>query len=123
MAWADAIDGLPGRSQAEIDRIVSDALLDLLQCGYVFFFEAQSFDDEFAPRTELGGLSYADVESAFSHGALHDPGFIGLSFRATAAGRDHFATLADEDSRLFPARDAQTGDPPHRPSRAVGLTD
>jgi hypothetical protein len=38
MAWADAIDGLPGRTQAEIDHIVRESLLDLHESGYIFFF-------------------------------------------------------------------------------------
>lgn len=123
MAWSDAIDGLPGHTQAEIDRIVEESLLDLLESGYIFFFQARSFDDEFARRTEADALDKAEVLAAFEQGALRQPGFIGLSFRATDAGRDHFATLPDEASRLFPARDTDGTDPPHRPSRAVRLSD
>ena len=123
MAWADAIDGMPGRTQAEIDRIVRESLLDLHESGYIFFFRAKNLDDEFAPRTESDALSKAKVLAAFEQGDLRQPGFIGLSFCATDAGRDYFATLPDEVSRLFPARDPERTDPPHRPSGAVRLSD
>jgi hypothetical protein len=123
MAWSDAISGLPWRTQSEIDRIVPQALLDLYESGYIFFFRAKSFDDEFAPRTEADGLNEADVLTALQQCDLREPGFIGLSFCATETGRDHFATLPDEASRLFPVRDPEPTDPPHRPSRAAGLSD
>ncbi len=123
MAWSDAIDGLPGRTDAEIDQIVRESLLDLYESGYIFFFQAKSFDDEFAPRTEADALDNAEVLAAFEEGHLQHPGFIGLSFYATDAGRDHFSTLPDEASRLFPARDPERTDPPHRPSRAIRLSD
>jgi hypothetical protein len=122
MAWSDAIDGLPDRTQAEIDRIVRNSLLDLLESGYIFFFRAKSFDDEFAPRTEADGLDKAEVVAAFDQGDLQEPGLIGLSYCATAAGREHFATLPEKASRLFPARDSRATDPPKRPSRAVRLS-
>ena len=123
MAWADAIDGLPGRTQSEIDRIVQKSLLDLFESGYIFFFRAKSFEDEFARRTEVDALAKPEVLAAFEQGDLQQPGLIGLSFCATDAGRDHFATLPDEASRLFPARDPDPTDPPHRPSRATHLSD
>jgi hypothetical protein len=123
MAWSDAIDGLPGHTQAEIDRMVEDSLHDLLESGYIFSFQAASFDDEFAPRTEADALDKAEVLAAFEQGDLRQPGFIGLSFCATDAGRERFATLPDEASRLFPARDTDGTNPPHRPSRAVRFSD
>jgi hypothetical protein len=123
MAWGDAIDGLPGRPQTEIDRIVRESLLDLHESGYIFFFRAKNFADEFAPRTEADALDKETVLAAFEQGDVRQPGFIGLSFSATDAGCDHFAALPNEASRLFPARDPERTDPPHRPSRAVRLSD
>lgn len=124
MAWADAIDGLPGRTSAEIDRIAQEALLELLQAGYIFFFRAKSFDDEFAPRTEADALDYAEVLATFEQGDVRQPGFIGLSFCATDAGRDYFATLPDEESKLFPAQDQDGTDAiPHKSSWAARLSD
>lgn len=123
MAWSDAIDALPWRAQVDIDRIVRESLRDLLDSGYIFFFEPESFEDEFAPRDEADGLDREKVVAAFDGPNLQEPGFVGLSFRATQAGRDYFATLPEEKSRLFPVRDSEPTDPPHRPSRATRLTD
>jgi hypothetical protein len=110
-------------TQAEIDRIVQESLLEILDSGYIFFFRAKGFDDEFAPRTEANAFDKTNVLATFEQGDLQPPDFIGLSCCATDAGRRYFATLPDEASRLFPARDPEPTDPPRRPSRAARLTD
>jgi hypothetical protein len=119
MAWADATDAFPGRGRADVDGIVRDALLDLLDSGYVFFYRYTDFDDEFAPRTTESGLAREEVAAVLSAGRLPAARWHSLSpdrepregkevelseplaFRATEAGERRHAELAEDDYRIF----------------------
>jgi hypothetical protein len=92
MAWSDGVHDLPGRSAEEINRIVRDALLELLDDGLIFFFRAKDFNDEFAQRDERDGLPRDDVLAALEQGFRRERGGAlsgeWLSFRATKRGSD-----------------------------------
>jgi hypothetical protein len=108
MATADAIDAFPDMPRPEIDQLVRVALLELLDAGFIFFFRAARFEDEFAPRDEADALDRAEVRKVLSqrhHDHSHFPAQheIGLSFRATRAGTEYFATLTEQASTLFSA--------------------
>jgi hypothetical protein len=110
MAWGDAFDALPGRAKEEVDRVVSESLTDLFDAGYIYFFRASSFEDEWVPRTEEEGLSRAEVVSVLAQGSRIPASGRGvevpdwLVFRATERGREHFDSLPEEASRLFSPR-------------------
>jgi hypothetical protein len=122
LAWVDASDAFPERSPDEIDRLVRESLIQLLDAGYIWFFRRTSFDDEFAVRPEAEALPRGEVLAVLAEGrlpadatgasstasvrgskvALRDV----LSFRATEAGRRHFATLSKSEYLLFGAGEA-----------------
>jgi hypothetical protein len=122
LAWVDASDAFPERSPDEIDRLVRESLIHLLDAGYIWFFRRTSFDDEFAVRPEAEALPRGEVLAVLTEGrlpadatgasstasvrgtkvALRDV----LSFRATKAGRRHFATLSKSEYLLFGAGEA-----------------
>lgn len=131
MAWVDAVNAFPERDPAEVDAIVRDALLDLLDRGYIFFFRFTDFDDEFRPRSAAEGLAREEVAAVLTAGRL-TPGVEGgatvsavslsdgsetpggarqraaevrlaevLAFRATEAGEREHGHLAKDDYRIF----------------------
>ena len=123
MAWADAVDAFPNRGPAEVDEIVKDSLIDLLDCGYLFFFRYSDFDDEFRPRSPVDGLPREDVAEVLSSGRLLPENYDSVSpdramttanpsgarvvlaevlaFRATEAGERRHAELSEDDYRIF----------------------
>ena len=70
MAWVDAMDAFPTRDPAEVDRIVAESLLELLDQGYIWFFKATGFDDEFRARSEDEALPRDEVAVVLTAGRL-----------------------------------------------------
>ena len=101
LAWSDGVHDFPDRSPEEVNRIVRDALLELLDDGLIFFYRAEDFNDEFAPRDEREGLPRDEVLAALDQGFQRerDGALSGewLSFRATTRGSDEAAQRRRRD--------------------------
>jgi hypothetical protein len=94
MAWADAADGLSDKSPEDLGRIVREALLDLLDAGFIFFYRPATAEADFAQHVQTEGISRREVEAALADGGT------ALCFAATERGRDFFETLPEEASLL-----------------------
>jgi len=130
MAWADAVHAFPDRPEEEVDDIVSGALLALLDEGYIWFFRATGFDDEFRPRSEDEALGREEVAAVLAGGRRSDrdatsttsavslssdghpregtargSASVGLgdllSFCATERGEQRHARLSADEYRIF----------------------
>lgn len=109
MAWADAVDAFPDVDRVEVDRIVADALLELLDDGHVFFFRFAEFGDEFSDRDPEDGLAREAVAEVLRAGRVASDSGDGreiglgelLAFRSTPVGELRHAELAEDDYRIF----------------------
>ena len=87
MAWVDAMDAFPTRDPAEVDRIVAESLLELLDQGYIWFFKATGFDDEFRARSEDEALPRDEVAVVLTAGRLPpDPNLPATTTAVTLSG-------------------------------------
>ena len=102
LAWADAYADLPGEESSEIDRIVTGALLELLDDGLVYFYEADDWgptftrdvsDADHVPRERVVEIASEGSERT-PDGRIRAPW---LLMRATPEGRERHFELRPVD--------------------------